>query len=802
MDTNRSRWLLRSLRVSARPILTAIRGGAKAEPAPPLVIAASLDYNVRAFEGKRSRDSSSIQVKGSMMLHHEKPRAPGKSLLILAGVMLLPGILPDPARAEVKKIDSSLGLVPADAAYYSATLRNREQFDAVAKSKAWAKITQLPAYQMALTLLKQQYADPNGKLSPLRDLMEQEENRDLLQLLADAYSDEIFSYGAANWVGFVDLWTQLNRAQQFGPFMQMLKDPTDQKAISMAQVRGMLRVLARNPDKMKAPDFVLGFKIKDDKKAESQIARLETLLNAFVAQEPMLQGRLQRVKIGGGNFLSFHLDGAMVPWDQIPWKDVEEAAGEFDGVVKNLKEMKLTISLGVRDHFLMLSIGSSTDGLKQLGGEGQRLTARPELKPLVRAADKRLTGVSYTSKALRAKAQLSQNDIDSLTVVAGHALDAAGIPADKRQAIMKDVASLAVDLKKNLPDPAASLSFSFLSERGFESFEYQYGRFPELDGSKTLTLLDHVGGDPILAVVGRSKGTLEQYQAFSKWIKVAFGHAEPLLVEKLDKEQKEKYEQISKAVLPLLRRLDEVTGTMLLPALADGQAGFVVDAKWKSKQWQQDMPTSDKALPMLELGVLVGVSDAELLEKAMKSYRKIVEDALVKVKELAPPGEVPSIKIAEAEIKTVKAGKLYVFPLPAEWKLDPQVAPTAGLSKRVGVLALSAGHAERLLTPRPLKIEGGPLLLAGAKRPLAGAAYFNGPAFIDAIAPWVMFGLEQAHIERVLPGAGDEKQAREAVFQQVRTVLDVLKVFRISTSATYIEDGVLITHSETVVRDE
>ena len=246
--------------------------------------------------------------------------------------------------------------------------------------------------------------------------------------------------------------------------------------------------------------------------------------------------------------------------------------------------------------------------------------------------------------------------------------------------------------------------------------------------------------------------------------------------------------------------MDEATDKLLLPALADGQAGFVLDAKWTSKRWAKGMPETAAAMPMPEVGILVGVSDAEWLEKAMKLYRKIVEDALAKAKELAPPGEVPPIKVPDPEVKTVDAGKLYLFRLPAEWKLDPQVVPTAGLSARVGVLALSAEHAERLLAGKPLKIEGGPL--ADAKRPLAGAVDFNCPAFVDAISPWVVFGLEQAHVEKLLPGAGDEKQAREEVFKQVRTVLDVLKVFRISTSASYVEEGVLITHSEMVIRDE
>jgi hypothetical protein len=56
----------------------------------------------------------------------------------------------------------------------------------------------------------------------------------------------------------------------------------------------------------------------------------------------------------------------------------------------------------------------------------------------------------------------------------------------------------------------------------------------------------------------------------------------------------------------------------------------------------------------------------------------------------------------------------------------------------------------------------------------------------------------------MLPGAGDEEGARKAkedLLKQVRVVLRVLKSFRGSASATYREDGVWVTHGETVIRD-
>ncbi|MGH7223763.1 MAG: hypothetical protein ACRELF_11080, partial [Gemmataceae bacterium] len=532
------------------------------------------------------------------MSHHERASA-SRTRLLLAAALLLAVVLP--VRAEDKKPDSSLGLIPADAAFYSAMLRNREQFDAVANSKTWARIAELPYYKLGITLLKMQYQGDN--VAPFREWIEQEENRELVELLKGAVSTEIFCYGAGNWVDFVDLVQQMYNGMNYGPITQLLKDPQlkDQNAMQNAGVRELLRVLARNPNKIKVPDFIAGFKIKNAKKAEAQIKRLEMLLEGLAGGIPMLQGRFKRVKVGEGSFVTLSFDGGMVPWDEIDWKDVEEAAGEFDGVRKNLKKLKLTISLGLRGDFLLLAIGSTTNGIKQFGGEGPRLTSRPELKPLVRAADKRLTSIGYGSKALAAKLRTSADDLDKLATMAGHALDAASIPENKRKAIMKDVKGLARDLKKELTAPGASLSFSYLSERGYQGYDYQYGEFPDRDSSKALTLLNHVGGDPILAVVGRSRGTLESYQTVSKWLKVAYGHAEPLILEKMNEQQKQKYEEIGKLIFPLLKRFDGITGKLLLPSLADGQAGFVLDGKWKSKRWHAAMPPSDKGLPMLEL---------------------------------------------------------------------------------------------------------------------------------------------------------------------------------------------------------
>jgi hypothetical protein len=763
----------------------------------PLENATVPDYNVRAFEEKRFHDSDSIQ-KGNKMSHHERTPALRKKIL-LAAALLSAFALPNSARAEDKKIDSSLDLIPADAAFYGAMLRTRERVDAVANSKTWARLSKMPYFQMGLSMLKQQY-EHSDDFADIRQSLAQPENRDLLSLLTDAVSTEIFCYGGGNWVGFIDL-LQSAYAGRYAQLMELLKDPkriSDRRATQNDSVRGILRALADNPNKIKFPDLVIGFKIKDADKAEAQIKRLEAAGQALAMAQPMMQGRIKRVKIGDSRLLTLSLDGSMVPWDEIDWQDLEEKPGEFEGLRKSLKKLKLTISLGVRHGFLLFALGSATDGMGQLGGEGPRLTSRPELKPLVRAAGNRLTGIGYSSKALAAQSATTAEDIDNWAAVAKHFLESGDIPEQRRKAILKDVSALITDLKKSLTPPGASLCFTYLTPRGYEGYDYQYGEFPDRDSSQALTLLDHVGGDPILAVAGRSQGTLGRYQTLSRWIKNAYAHLEFLVRDNLGKE---KYDEIGKLIFPLLNRFDDITAKLLLPSLADEQSGFVLDAKWKSKQWHAALPPSDKALPMPELAFLVGVSDRALLEKAMKSYGKLVEDALQRVKENAPPdSQPPFTKLPEPQVKEIQAGKLYLWHLPREWMLDRRVALTAGLSEKIGVLALSAEHAERLLASKPLKVEGGPL--ADRKRPLAGASYFNLPGFVDALSPWLMFAIEQAHLEKVLSGSDDAQKQKQEIVRHVRAVLDALKAIRISTSATYIHDGALITHRETLIRDE
>ena len=696
------------------------------------------------------------------------------------------------AADELAKLDGSVKLIPADAAFYSTMLRNREQVEIIAKSRAWAKLKSMPGVQMGMMALQMQLNNP--QVAPFKKLYEQPENQQLVKVLGDMVSQEIFFYGGENVSGFVELIGGVSNAARFGPLAQ-LGSGGAQNA-TKAQVRAVLGFLADHQNLIRFPDLIVGFKLTKTEPAETQLKRLETLLNGVSQQMPLLQGRFKREKVAGSDFLTLKLDGSMIPWDKIPVQDWEEKEGEFDFLVKKLKELKLTVSLGIRDGYMLLAFGESTSAIGKLGA-GASLAGRPEMKVLERHAKERLVAISYASQVFRSKTGTSKKDLARMAEYVTAALKNVDLTTEQRAKIRNDMADLVKDIEPYFPVIGASASCSFLTGQGYEGYSYDWTEGSPLDSSKPLSILDHMGGSPLLAIATRGRRAAEGSPTTEKWIKKVPGYLDEFLVPKLDAEQKEKYQQIAKIALPILERLGKTTTTMLSPALADGQFGFVLDAKVASKQWHKDLPPSDKPLPMLEPALVFGVSDASLLKRAFRDYRSIVNDAIAKLHELEPD-KIPDFQIPEPESQKLKLGTSYFYPLP-EIGLDKQLRPNAAVADDVAVIAVTQSHAERLLAKTPLKIESGPL--ADLKKPMEVAVYCHCEGIVKTIAPWVEYGVQAAMHSR---GGDDEasvKQQTEMILSHARIVLEVLQVFRTYSSSTYLEDKMTVTHSQTVIRD-
>jgi hypothetical protein len=319
-----------------------------------------------------------------------------------------------------------------------------------------------------------------------------------------------------------------------------------------------------------------------------------------------------------------------------------------------------------------------------------------------------------------------------------------------------------------------------------------------LDGSKPLGLLQHVGGDPAVAAVNRGKVSVANYDRFVKWMGVGYRYFDKYAVPRMHEKEREQYQKTMPSLLPLFARLNQTTREKLLPALADGQIGLVIDTKLKSKHFFQEMPAVADPLPMLEPALIFGVSDAELLRQACAEYKDIFNAMIDVVRKIEGSDVPPDFCIPDAVVRVSKKHgyKLFTYPLPEKWGVDKQVLPNAGLSDKVAVLTLSRDHSRRLLAEKPPTVAGRSL---PADRPLAGAAVIDVAALIDVVTPWIDLGVHTA-TEKASGGDGGEGKAA-MILDQVHTVLDVLKVVRNVTVQTYVEGDALVSHAEIEIRD-
>jgi hypothetical protein len=672
----------------------------------------------------------------------------------------------------------SLALVPADAASYTVLLRNGEQLAAIANSKAWAKLNALPFVKMVKEKFDEEWNKQGGFLGGVKQWYEQPDNAALLRLGLDLISDEVFVYSARNSADFANFLGMIVAANQNATLLAALRGDPGAANDPMHRFKLILKVLSDNADDIKLPDVVIGFRVKDKAPVEKQLKRLDDLVKALDIPAQIVQTK----QIGGKTFRVLQVSGAMLPWDRIPIGAFEEQAGDLDKLVKRVKELKLTVALGLRDDFLLLSIGEGTAGIEALG-KGAALAGVKELKPLAKFADKKLTSISYISKEFQKAVSPGKDDIAGMSSWILDVVKNAGLPEELQQKMKRDLKEFTKDMQRFVSEPGAHMSFNFMTERGSEGYAYDWTTNHGLDASKTLTLLDHLGGDPLFFTLSRAKYDPKSYEVLSKWAKIGYGYVEEHLLPNIPGEIREPFDRFMRAAKPHMARMDTATAKMLLPALADGQTAFVLDGKLKNKQWHAFMPPADKDLPFPEFAIVCGVSDAELLKKAFKEYRTGINGILDAVSQIVPIGQ---LELPEPEHKMVMGGELYYYTLPALLGLDARLMPAAGLANHMVAFTFSKEHATRLLTNTPMRLEG--VLKANSKRPLASATHVNVAGVLDMVALWAEYGLSQA-------GVGND------AIEQVQAVAEILKVFRTYASVTYLQDGAMVTHNETIIRD-
>jgi hypothetical protein len=735
--------------------------------------------------------------------HKEIPMVARRSIHNLVQLFALALVLtvaawsasPRATAGELDKLDTSLKLIPGDAAFYSSTLRTREQFDAVAKSNAWAKIKAMPVVQMGLAAYQMQSGAPGSGPAQIDAALKNPEARKVIDFAADMVSNELFVYGDEDFIDFLELVQDVVGAMRYGPVVLQATGQAKTLPPNQIQTRVLISALAQHADLIAVPSMVLGFKLKNVDLAKEQLIKLEMIANMVLGMNEKTKGRFKKTQLGDHQYLVLELGGDMIPWDNMPldkFKSAEAQEGDTEKIIARLKQSKLVIALGLRDDYLLASIGSSLDCLEKLG-RGDRLVDRPEFKPLEKHAAERLLSVGYVSKSLVEQANSQKKNIDDALDFVDQLLPLLKTDLAHEEQVHGDAVALAADLKTLIPDVGAVAALSFLSHRGIETYQYAWGSHNQLDGSQPLGLLDHVGGNPIFGLAARAKVSLKDYDLLVKWTKKAYAYFDIFGLPNVPAKDRETVKTFLDSLVPLLVRADKANRDLLFPALADGQLALVLDGKLTSAHFIESAPATPKPMPMVEPAIVVGVSDAKLLKQAFGEYRAVLNGLFDAIRQIEGNKLPEEVRVPEPKTAEGSFGTIYSFTLPAEWGVDKQIAPTLGVSDHVAVISASQHHTERLLKSTPLAVGG---LLTKTDRPLAAAVWFNWAGLIESASPWVDLAVQQA----VASKGGDENQKKEIV-DQVSVVIEVLKALRSITSESYIEDQTLVHHTLMDIQD-
>jgi hypothetical protein len=255
--------------------------------------------------------------------------------------------------------------------------------------------------------------------------------------------------------------------------------------------------------------------------------------------------------------------------------------------------------------------------------------------------------------------------------------------------------------------------------------------------------------------------------------------------------------------IALLQRIDRANREQIIPSMTANEQALVLDVASKSERWFAPMPRSPQPLPMFELGMVARVSDAELLKKGVAEYVAVINDAIALGHEIHPE-EFPAMKVPPPEVRTTAAATIYSYPFPAEWGIDSQLAANAGLSNEAVAVTLLPAFTEQLLRKRELAID----TAVDLKRPAARIVHFQFAKLIDAIRPWIDYGVGVASGSITPDGVEPDAEMQQAVMlqlglimPQVNQFLEVFTTFRSQTSITYREENVWVTHTEMHIKD-
>ena len=257
-----------------------------------------------------------------------------EGILVLLALLGLLVVGPADRAAAGELEETSIRLIPADAAFYSSMLRAGEQIEIIAKSNAWKKIMEMPSVKMGLGMIEEKLQDESDpQAAQAKAMLENPQIKNGLALLGDMFSNDVFMYGNADVADALELAQDLSNATSYAPIYYMATGEGDAMRPEEMQGRAALYVLAEDVDRIKVPTMVMGFAIEKEDSARDYLGMLKGMLGLVPLMVPDFPGKIDSEPVGDDDFLTITLKGESIPWGEVPLDDIREFEANDDGQI-------------------------------------------------------------------------------------------------------------------------------------------------------------------------------------------------------------------------------------------------------------------------------------------------------------------------------------------------------------------------------------------------------------------------------------------------------------------------------------
>lgn len=655
-------------------------------------------------------------------------------LLFFAMVFAAPQLnaLKAQAVAEATSLKATaLALAPQDAAFFATNLNLRKAWEGFLSGNFVTRLRELPYVQRLEGEVLAKWENPEGQMKTLKDSLKNPNVKNLLDLIVDMNSQEIFYYGASDWNDAID------------GLMGLYEDINARSDDPIAMQEFLAELDADYLSGVKIPTTVVGFRLKNEENARTLLDALQGALQLGLQQVPELAPlakQITRKDFKDGQALSITLSTALIPMEKLD-PGVKDLLGSL---IEGLEGRKLVLSFGMRAKTLLMSISEDVSPILTFG-TGETLVNHERLKVLLDNMPGDLRSISYTSKAWRESqwdasyGSYFQNIADQFaSAVSSEESEAVDIE-EWQQEIMDDAAELDARIGDLEVEFDAAVSWSFASDVGMEGMTYDWTENVLLENAKPMSIIKHAGTKPLFMVAAKEQAQPLVGELMTELMERAPEHIRRFItLAEEDEEEREQALKVLEGAWPLVKEAYSVAVSEILPALDEREGLFSVAAQWTTPELMVDLPPPSKPLPLPEVAIAVSLRNRDQFLAGCKELYEVFDKVVDLVRELQPESLPDGYTVPRPEQEELAGSTRFYyqeFSQGAFEGFEPQVI----VSNDTVVVGYSARQALDLIQEKPLATR--PAWLS-PEMPVASVSLFDMAGMVDAVSPWMEFGFQ------------------------------------------------------------